>query len=202
MKKPSLLLLLCVAAACGSAQDLASSIQAMRTAYAGSGSILAIDPQTIQIEPQMPAPLCAVPKDEDGQTTWRFYSFPLSSITLPLADVDEKLIGEDEVFTNPDAARSYKPGDAGDTTLVIVAGVTGKQFHTLLYDRDKFIHLGAGPHSSSEYGQRPDDTEAFALAFPNRAAAQSFAAALRRAVLLARAQATVSGGPKPAAHSR
>ncbi|MFP5204554.1 MAG: hypothetical protein ACLGSH_04275 [Acidobacteriota bacterium] len=202
MKKPSLCLLLCMAAAYCSAQDLAASIQAMQTAYAGSGSILSVDPQTVLIEPQMPAPLCAVPKDEGGQTTWRFYSFPLSSITLPLADVDEKLIGEDEVFTHPDAARTYKPGDAGDTTLVIVAGVPGKQFHTLLYDRDKFIRLGAGPHSSSEYGQHPDDTEAFALAFPNRAAAQSFAAALRRAVFLVRAQAAVSSGPKPPAGSR
>lgn len=196
MKKLSLFLLLCGAACCAG-QDLASSIQAMQTAYAGSGNIVAAGPQTVLIEPRMPAPLCAVPSDVNGTTTWRYYAFPLSSITLPLADVDEKLIGEDEVFTSPDAAKTYKPGQVGDTTLVIVAGVSGKEFHTLLYDRDKFIHLGAGPHASSEYGQHPDDTEAFALAFSDRAAAQAFAAALKHAVQLARAQATLTGGSEP-----
>ena len=202
MKKLSLSLLLFGAAACCAGQDLASSIQAMQTAYAGSGSLVAVGAQTILIEPRMPAPLCAVPSEANGKTTWRYYAFPLSSITLPLADVDEKLIGEDEVFTSPDAAKTYKPGEAGDTTLVIVAGVPGKEFHTLLYDRDKFIHLGAGPHSSSEYGQHSDDTEAFALAFSDRAAARSFAAALRKAVLLTRAQAAISNSPKPVAGSR
>jgi hypothetical protein len=199
VKKIPVFLLLCAAVAFCPAQDLASSIQAMKSAYAASGNMTAIDSQTILIEPRMPAPLCAVPKDADGQTTWRYYSFPLSSITLPLADVDEKLIGEDEVFTSPDAAKTYKPGQAGDTTLVIIAGIPGKEFHTLLYDRDKFIQLGPGPHASREYSQRPDDTEAFALAFSDRAAAQSFAAALKKAVLLARAQAAMTGGSKPLA---
>jgi hypothetical protein len=202
VKKLSLSLLLCGAAACCAGQDLASSIQAMQTAYAGSGTLVAAGPQTILIEPRMPAPLCAVPSDANGKTTWRYYAFPLSSITLPLADVDDKLIGEDEVFTSPDAAAAYKPGQAGDTTLVIIPGIPGKEFHTLLYDRDKFIHLGPGPHSSSEYSQRPDDTEAFALAFSDRAAVQAFAAALKQAVQLARAQAAVSSGPKPGAGSR
>jgi hypothetical protein len=172
------------------AASLASSIQAMKTAYAASGSIVSIDAGTILIEPKMPAPVCAVPRQEGGSTTWSFYAFPLASITVPLADIDEKLIGEDRVFTDPDAPRTYRPGDVGDTTLVIIAGVAGKQFHTLLYDREKFLRLGPGPHGSKEYDQRPDDTTAFALAFSDHAAAQAFAEALRNAVLLARAQAS------------
>lgn len=172
------------------------------TAYAGSGSIVAAGAGTLLIEPRMPAPLCAIPQDAGGQTTWRYYSFPLAFITLPLADVDEKLIGEDEVFTSPDAAKTYKPGQAGDTTLVIIAVIPGKQFHTLLYDRDKYMQLGPGPHAGSEYGQRPDDTEAFALAFPDRASARSFAAALKQAVLLARAQASLAPDAQPIARSR
>ncbi len=208
MKKHSFLVLpfVCLAGVCGWSQDsvsavraplklpdgnsLISSIQSMKVAYAGSGSIVSINAGTILIEPRMPAPVCAVPRQEGGATAWSFYAFPLASITVPLTDIDEKLIGEDVVFTNPDAPKTYKPGDVGDTTLVIIASVAGKQFHTLLYDRDKFIHLGPGPHASSEYDQRPDDTEAFALAFSNHAAAQAFAAALRNAVLQARVQAS------------
>jgi hypothetical protein len=170
--------------------NLNSIIQTMKTAYAGSGNIVSVDSGTILIEPKMPAPVCAVPRQEGSATTWSFYAFPLASITVPLADIDEKLIGEDVVFTDPNAPKTYKPGDVGDTTLVIIAGVTGKQFHTLLYDRDKFLHLGPGPHTSSEYDQRPDDTAAFALAFSDHAAAQAFAAALKSAVLQARARAS------------
>ncbi len=52
------------------------------------------------------------------------------AIVVPLNAVDESLISEDLVFTNPDAAKGYKPGDAGDTTMVVIAGVQGKQFGT------------------------------------------------------------------------
>lgn len=162
----------------------------MKSAYASSGSIVSIDSGTILIEPKMPAPVCAVPRQDGGSTSWSFYAFPLASITVPLVDIDEKLIGENVVFTNPDAPKNYKPGDVGDTTLVIIAGIAGKQFHTLLYDRDKFLQLGPGPHASAEYDQRPDDTSAFALAFSDHAAAQAFATALKNAVLQARAQAS------------
>jgi hypothetical protein len=168
--------------------DLTSSIRTMSTAYAGSGSIVVLDSHTIVIEPKMPAPLCAVPKDAGGKTTWSYYAFPLASITVPLAIVDDKLIGEDSAFTNPDAVKAYKPGQVGETTMVIITGLPGKQFHTLAYDRDKFLQLGPGPHSASDYGQAPDDTAAFALTFADRTAARAFAAALRKAVVLARAQ--------------
>lgn len=190
MKKVFLLLLLGVffAPGCGVAQDLASSVHAMSAAYSESGSIVALDASTILIQPKMPAPVCAVPRDEDGKTSWSYYAFPLASITVPLAIVDESLIGQDVVFTDPDAIRTYKAGQVGDTTMVIVAGVPGKQFHTMAYDREKFLHLGPGPHSGSEYGESPDDTEAFGLTFADRAEAQRFAAALKAAVILARAQ--------------
>lgn len=190
MKKFLLLLLLgvCLAPADGMAQDLAASIQAMSAAYSESGSIVALDATTILIQPKMPAPICAVPRDADGKTTWSYYAFPLASVTVPLAIVDETLIGQDVVFTDPDTIRTYKPGQAGDTAMVIIAVVPGKQFHTLAYDRDKFLHLGPGPHSASEYGESPDDTEAFGLTFADRAEAQRFAAALKAAVIQAKAQ--------------
>lgn len=178
-----------VASGHAGAAKLTSSIQTLKSAYSSSGNIVSIDANTILIEPKMPAPVCAVPRQQGGATSWSFYAFPLASITVPLTDIDEKLIGEDVVFTDPDAPKTYKPGDVGDTTLVIIAGVVGKQFHTLLYDRDKFLHLGPGPHASKEYDQRPDDTTAFALAFSDRASAQAFALALKNAVLQARAQA-------------
>jgi hypothetical protein len=138
----------------------------------------------------MPAPLCAVPRNEAGKISWSYYAFPLASITVPLTAVDESLITEDTVFTNPDAAKSYKPGDLGDATMVVIAGVSGRQFHTITYDRDKFAQLGPGPHSSAEYGQAPDDTEAFGLTFPDRASAHAFEMALRDAVLRAKARAS------------
>jgi hypothetical protein len=178
------------------AQDLPTDVQKLQSAYAASGSIISIDSQTIEIEPKMPAPVCAVPDNEGGTTTWKYYAFPLASITVPLTSIDEKLIGEDVVFTNPDAAKTYKPGDVGDTVIVIIAGVAGKQFHTLLYDRDKFIHLGPGPHKASEYGQMPDDTEAFALTFPDIATARSFSTALKNAVMLAKTRASLQAPPK------
>ena len=174
----------------GVAQNLSARIQTMQTAYASSGSIVVLDEHTILIEPKMPGPLCALPLNKDGKTTWAYYTFPLASIVVPLASVDETLIGDDLVFTNPDAAKSYKPGDLGDTTMVVVAGVPGKQFHTVIYDRDKLTSLGPGPHSSSAYGQTPDDTEAFGLTFSDRAQARAFEMALRDAVLLAKAQAS------------
>jgi len=160
----------------------------MKNSYAPSGNIVVLDNRTIVIEPRMPSPLCAIPVNKDGKTTWSYYAFPLASIVVPLDSVDETLISEDSVFTNPDAAKDYKPGDKGDATMIVIAGLQGKQFHTVIYDRDKFVHLGPGPHSSSAYGQAPDDTEAFGLTFADPAAARAFANALRNAVVQARAQ--------------
>jgi len=175
--------------------DISSNFLAMKTAYAASGSIVAVDKNTIVIEPKMPAPLCAMPKNENGTTTWSFYTFPLASITVPLTEVDETLISEDRVFSSPDAPRTYKPGDMGDTTMVVVAVMPGKQFHTRIYDLDRFTHLGPGPHSSKEYGETPDDTEAFGLTFADAAAARSFAIAFKNAVISAKAQAAQSARP-------
>lgn len=183
-----LLALLPLAPFCA-AQDLVSDLKAMQAAYAASGSIVSLDSQTFEIEPAMPAPVCAVPSDADGRTTWRYYAFPLASIRVSLRDVDEKLIGQDMVFTDPDAPKTYKPGDLGDTTIVIVAGEPGKLFRTLLYDRDKYLHLGPGPHAPKDYGEAPDQTEAFALTFADPTAARAFAAALKNAVRLSKAQA-------------
>lgn len=174
---------------------LPSNLQAMQSAYTASGNIVVLDNNTIVIEPRMPAQFCALPKNQDGEITWSFYTFPLASITVHLAEVDESLISEDRVFSGPDAPRNYKPGDVGDATMIVVAGVPGKHFHTLIYDLDKFAHLGPGPHSSKEYGQAPDDTEAFGLTFADPAAARSFVVALRNAVILAKAQAALEAHP-------
>ena len=191
MKKLNLLLLCCLSFALPCvAQNLAFHIQALKSSYASSGNVVALDDHTLLIEPKMPGPLCALPIVKDGKTTWAYYTFPLASIVVPLASVDETLIMEDPVFTDPDAQKSYKPGDQGDTTMVVIAGVPGKQFHTITYDRDKFTHLGPGPHSSSAYGQAQDDTEAFGLTFSDRASAHAFEMALKNAVLLAKAQAS------------
>lgn len=170
------------------AQNIASHIQAMKTSYASSGTIDVLDNRTIVIEPKMPSPLCAMPVNKDGKIAWSYYAFPLASIVVPLSAVDETLMSEDLVFTNPDAAKGYKPGDLGDTIMVVIASVPGKQFHTITYDREKLASLGPGPHSSSEYGQRQDDTEAFGLTFRDRAEARAFEIALKNAVALAKAQ--------------
>jgi hypothetical protein len=171
------------------AQNSASPIETLKNSYAASGSIVVLDKNTILIEPKMPAPVCALPKTENGKTTWQVYSFPLASITVPLNEVDETLISEDRVFTGDDLPKSYKPGDKGDTTMIVVAGNEGKQFHTLIYDLDKFLQLGPGPHSSKEYDQAPDDTMAFGLMFSDPASAHAFEIALKNAVLEAKAQA-------------
>jgi hypothetical protein len=189
MKKLFLAVLGCVTAVLPCvAQNLASSIQTMKTSYASSGNIVIVDDHTIVIEPKMPGPLCAMPVIKDGKTTWAYYTFPLASIVVALPSVDETLISDDVVFTNPDAAKSYKPGDVGDTTMVVVAGVPGKQFHTMIYDREKLASLGPGPHSPAAYGQAPDDTEAFGLTFADRASARAFELALKDAVIMAKAQ--------------
>jgi len=187
--KPLLVAFLCSLGLPCTAQNLASYFQTMKTSYAASGTIVVVDDRTILIEPRMPSPVCALPVNKGGKTTWSYYAFPLASVVLPLAAVDESLISEDLVFTNPDAQKEYKPGDSGDTTMVVIASVPGKQFHTMIYDREKLASLGPGPHSSSEYGQGPDDTEAFGLTFSDRAQAQAFEVALKDAVLLSKAQA-------------
>jgi hypothetical protein len=170
------------------AQNIGSYLQTMKTSYASSGTIVVVADRTIVIEPKMPSPLCAMPVNKDGKTTWSFYAFPLASVVLPLAAVDESLISDNLVFTNPDAPKGYKPGDSGDTTMVVIASVPGTQFHTTIYDREKLTSLGPGPHASSEYGQGTDDTEAFGLTFSDRAQAQAFELALKDAVLLAKTQ--------------
>lgn len=171
------------------AQNSATPIETLKNAYAASGSIVVLNENTILIEPKMPAPVCALPKTENGKTTWQFYSFPLASITVPLAEVDETLISEDRVFTGFDAPKSYKPGDTGDATMIVIAGNEGKQFHTLIYDRDKLLQLGPGPHSSKEYDQAPDNTLAFGLTFADPASARDFEIALKDAVVAAKARA-------------
>ncbi len=190
MKKSPLFVLCCLSIALPcAAQKLASQFQSMTSSYAASGNIMVLDDRTIVIEPKMPGPLCSVPMIKDGKTSWVYYTFPLASIVVPLDSVDETLIADDRVFTDPNAAKSYKPGDVGDTTMVVIAGVAGKQFHTVTYDREKLAHLGAGPHSAAAYGQATDDTEAFGLTFADRSAAHEFEVALKKAVLLAKAQA-------------
>jgi hypothetical protein len=185
---PAVLCVLLLGGAHARAQNLASRIEVLRTSYSASGAIVVLDDKTLIIEPKMPSPFCALPSSKDGKTTWSYYTFPLASITVPLAEVNEALISEDRIFTDPDAAKSYKPGDRGDATMIVVAGVPGKQFHTLIYDRDKLASLGPGPHASSEYDQAPDNTEAFGLTFSDQADARAFESALKSAVLLAKAQ--------------
>jgi hypothetical protein len=175
----------------GGAQDLHTRMEQMKTAYTSSGSIVALDGQTLVIEPNMPGPICALPREEDGKTTWYRYAFPLSSITVPLTEVDESIVSEDRVFTNPEATRAYKPGDKGETTMVVIVGMPGKKFRALIYDRDKLARLSPGPHSSSDYGQVQDQVEAFGLIFPDSAAAHDFISALKNAVILAKTQATL-----------
>jgi hypothetical protein len=172
-----------------SAQDIRSRMEEMKTAYTASGSIVALDGQTLEIEPNMPGPICALPRQEDGKTVWYRYAFPLASITVPLTSIDENTVSEDHVFTKVDAPQAYKPGDQGDTTMIVVVSMPGKKFPALIYDRDKLEHLGPGPHSSSDYGQVKDQVEAFGLTFSDTAAAHEFVWALRNAVILAKSQA-------------
>jgi len=179
-------------------QEISAQIKTMKTTYAASGSIVTLDERTLVIEPNMPGPVCALPKNEGGKTSWSYFAFPLASITVPLALVDESAISEDRVFTNAEAAKAYKPGDTGDTTMVVVMGLPGKQFHTLTYDREKLTHLGPGVHNSSAYGQAADDVEAFGLTFTDAAAAREFVDALRSAVAAAKRQAVAQVQPRPA----
>jgi hypothetical protein len=173
---------------CG-AQDVRSRMDEMKTAYTASGSIVVLDGQTLVIEPNMPGPICALPRQEDGKTTWYRYAFPLASITVPLTAVDENILSEDRVFTDPAAPQAYKPGDQGDATMIVVVGMPGKKFPALVYDRDKLEHLSAGPHSAADYGQFQDQVEAFGLTFADNVAAREFVTALRNAVRMAKTQA-------------
>ena len=173
---------------CG-AQDIRSRVEQMKTAYTASGSIVVLDGQTLVIEPKMPGPICSLPRIEDGKMSWYRYAFPLASITVPLTTVDENVISEDRVFTDPAAPQAYKPGDQGDSIMIVVVSTPGKKFPALVYDRDKLEHLSPGPHSSSEYGQFQDEVEAFGLTFADNAAARDFVTALRNAVRMAKTQA-------------
>lgn len=173
---------------CG-AQDIRSRMAEMKTAYTASGSIVMLDGQTLVIEPNMPGPVCALPRQEDGKISWYRYAFPLASITVPLTAVDENVVSEDRVFTDPAAPRVYKPGDQGDATMIVVVSTPGKKFPALVYDRDKLAHLSPGPHSAADYGQFQDQVEAFGLTFSDSAAAREFVTALRNAVRMAKTQA-------------
>ena len=179
---------------CG-AQDVHSRMDAMKAAYTASGSIVVLDGQTLLIEPKMPAPVCALPRQEDGRIAWYRYAFPLASITVPLTAVDENIVSEDLVFTDPAAPQAYKPGDKGDTTMIVVVSTPGKKFAALVYDREKLENLGPGPHRASEYGQFQDQVEAFGLTFADSTAAHEFVTELRNAVRLAKTQAMLAHQP-------
>jgi hypothetical protein len=188
VKKHSVLLLflLLIFPGFSVAQDIPAKVQSMKAAYAESGSIVSLDGDSIVIAPKMPSPICGLLMTREGKTGWAFYSFPLASITVPLSAVDENLIVDNRVFTDPDVPNHYKPGEVGETTMVVISGMPGKQFHTLIYDRDKFSQLGPGPHSSREYGQVPDETIAFGLTFSDPQAARAFELALKEAVIMAK----------------
>ena len=108
MKKLSLFAVYCLLVSSISclSQNLDSRIQEMRKAYSSSGSIVLLDDKTVLIEPNMPGPICGVPKNEAGKTTWSFYTFPLASVTVPLAQIDESIIAEDLVFDWPGRSHS------------------------------------------------------------------------------------------------
>ena len=184
--KVSLMSLLLILPTFGFAQNLSAKIQSMKAAYSGSGSLIALDSDSIVISPKMPSPICGLLMNKEGKTGWTYYTFPLASITVPLSAVDESMIVDNRVFTDPNVADHYKPGAVGDATMVIISGMPGKQFHTLIYDRDKFSQLGPGPHSSREYGQAPDDTVAFGLTFTDAESARAFELALKDAVTMAK----------------
>lgn len=188
MKKLSIFFaaLVLFAPSLSSAQNIAAKIESMKAAYSDSGGIIAVNGDSIVISPKMPSPVCGLLMTRDGKTGWAFYTFPLASITVPLASVDETLIAENRVFTDPNVAEHYKPGDVGETTMIVISGMPGKQFHTLIYDRDKYANLGPGLHSSREYGQAPDDTVAFGLTFSDPEAAHTFELALKEAVVMAK----------------
>src|SRR3569833_2877514 len=99
---------LVVSAFTSRAQDIPSRMDEMKTAYTASGSIVVLDGQTLVIEPKMPGPICSLPRIEDGRTTRYRYAFPLASITVPLIAVDENVVSEDRVFTDPAAPQVYK----------------------------------------------------------------------------------------------
>ena len=192
MKKLSLYAVYCVllSSSVCLAQDLHARVQEMKKSYASSGSIVVLDEKTLLIEPNMPGPICGLPRNEAGKTTWSFYTFPLASITVPLTLVDETLISEDVVFTSTDAPKQYKQGDVGDTTMVVIVGEPGKQFQATMYDREKVASLGPGPHDASSYGKVPDEVEAFGLTFSDHASASTFVDALKKAIILAKTRAS------------
>jgi len=158
----------------------------MKAAYSSSGSIVAVEGDSIVISPKMPSPICGLLMNKEGKSGWAFYTFPLASITVPLSAVDENLIVDNRVFTDPNVVDHYKPGDVGETTMVVISGMPGKQFHTLIYDRDKYSQLGPGLHASREYGQSQDDTVAFGLTFSDPQSARAFELALKDAVMMAK----------------
>ena len=103
----------------GFAQNLSAKIQSMKTAYSASGSLVALDGDSIVISPKMPSPICGLLMNREGKTGWTFYTFPLASITVPLSAVDESMIVDNRVFTDPNVADHDKPGAVGDATSMV-----------------------------------------------------------------------------------
>ena len=99
------------------------------------------------------------------------------------------LMGEDRVFTNPDAPSAYKPGDKGDAVMVVVVGMPGKEIPRPDLRPREASHLGPGPHSGSDYGQVRTRSRPSALRSTTPPAAHAFVTALKNAVMLAKTQA-------------
>jgi len=59
----------------GIAQDVSPQVRQMKSAYASSGGIVLLDDHTLLIQPNMPGPICGLPKQKMERRTGRSSRF-------------------------------------------------------------------------------------------------------------------------------
>lgn len=162
----------------------------LKDAYAKSGEIGYVN-GSLAIAPMMPCPPLAFPVGGSGKDIrWDLLVFPTSHVLADLRMIDETSIEELHAFSVNDIG-TYKVGDQGGLTIVVIKATSGKPFWVAEYDFDKLkaaLQTGAKHITGTEIGESREYRDRFSLIFENLSDARKFETALKNAAIVAKAE--------------
>ena len=104
--------------------------------------------------------------------------------------IDETSFQDGRAFSG-DEVGAYKKGDQGSLTIVLIKATSGKPFLIAKYNRDKLnavLKAGAKPANGEDIGESTQYSDLISVVFESTADARKFEAALKNAVIAAKAE--------------
>ena len=162
----------------------------LKDAYAKSGEIAWVN-GSLEISPKMPCPLVLFlvggsPKNPNFAPV----TAPVSKVLADLRMIDEASFHDGQAFSGNDVA-AYKKGDQGSLTIVLIKATSGKPFFITKYNPDKLnavLKAGEKPLNGEDIGESSDYGDLISVIFESKADARKFEAALKNAVIAAKAE--------------